>query len=229
MNPDAGERGLIFYFFNLEMMARAWPEILSGFWLTLLMAGLTVTGGLALGLALAVLRAFQIRPVTWAIVFMVDVFRAIPALVIIVVMFFALPYAGINFSPFWATTLSLILVLASFSEEVFWAGITAVDRGQWEAARSTGLTFLETLRFVIMPQAVRLAIPPLTNWTIAITKSTALGSFVAVPEMLSQASSAQSTLANPSPLTLASAMFLVIFVPLVMLTRFVERRYGWKR
>jgi polar amino acid transport system permease protein len=227
MTPEP--HGLIYYFFNLDMMARAAPEIMAGFWLTLAMAVLVVVGGLALGLVLAVLRAFQVRPLTWAIILFVDVFRAVPALVIIVIVVFALPYGGIVFSPFWGTTLSLVLVLAGFAEEVFWAGITAVDRGQWEAARSTGLRFLETLRFVILPQAVRLAIPPLTNWTIAITKSTALGSFVAVPEILSQASSAQSSLANPSPLTLAAFLFLVIFAPLVVLTRWLERRYGWRR
>jgi len=227
MNPEP--RGLLFYFFNVEMMARAAPEIIDGFWLTLAMAGLVVLGGTVLGLALAVLRAFNVRPLNWAIVFFVDVFRAIPALVIIVVVFFALPFAGLALSPFWATTLSLILVLAGFSEEVFWAGITAVDRGQWEAARSTGLGFFETLGFVILPQAVRLAIPPLTNWVIAITKSTALGSFVAVPEILSQASSAQSSLANPSPLTFAALLFLVIFTPLVIATRWLERRFGWRR
>ncbi len=227
MNPEP--HGLLYYFFNFDMMARAAPEIMSGFWLTLGMAALVVTGGTALGLALAVVRAFQIRPLNWAIIFFVDLFRAVPALVIIVVVFFALPFAGLTLSPFWATTLSLILVLAGFSEEVFWAGITAVDRGQWEAARSTGLGFLETLGYIILPQAVRLAIPPLTNWVIAITKSTALGSFVAVPEILSQASSAQSSLANPSPLTFAAFLFLVIFTPLVVFTRWLERRYGWRR
>src|SRR5262245_23669118 len=148
MTPEP--RGLLFYFFNLDMMARPSPEIMAGFWLTLWMAVLVVIGGLALGLALAVLRAFQIRPLTWAIVLFVDVFRAVPALVIIVIVVFALPYGGIVLSPFWGTTLSLIMVLGGFAEEVFWAGITAVDRGQWEAARSTGLRFLEPLRYVIL-------------------------------------------------------------------------------
>lgn len=220
---------LYFYFFNVSVMARAAPAIFEGFLITLAMAVLVVIGGLSLGLLLAFLRAFQIRPLNWAIVFFVDVFRAVPALVIIVIVFFGLPYAGIAFSPFWATVLSLILILAGFAEEVFWAGITAVDRGQWEAARSTGLGFLEALSLVILPQAIRLAIPPLTNWTIAITKATALGSVIAVPEMLGQSSFMQSELANPSPLTLGALLFLLIFAPFVALTRWIERRYGWKR
>ena len=97
MTPEP--HGLIYYFFNLDMMARAAPELMAGFWITLAMAVLVVFGGLALGLALAVLRAFQIRPLNWAIVLFVDVFRAVPALVIIVIVVFALPYGGIVFSP----------------------------------------------------------------------------------------------------------------------------------
>jgi len=157
------------------------------------------------------------------------VFRAVPALVIIVIVVFALPYGGIVLSPFWGTTLSLILVLAGFAEEVFWAGITAVDRGQWEAARSTGLSFLQTLRDVVLPQAMRLTIPPLTNRTIAITKNTALGAVVAVGEILYQAQSAYSFSYNPSPLLLGAAAYLILFIPVVWFGRWIETRFAWKR
>ena len=120
-------------------------------------------------------------------------------------------------------------MLAAFAEEIFWAGILSVERGQWEAARATGLAFLETLRFVVLPQAMRLAIPPLTNRAIAIGKSTALASVVAVPEILNQASSAQAIAANPSPLTLAALAYLVIFLPLVAASRWVESRLVWRQ
>ena len=90
----------------------------------------------------------------------------------------------------------------AFAEEIFWAGIVAVPKGQWEAARSTGLRFWQTLSQVVVPQAVRLTIPPLTNRTIAITKGTALGAVVAVGEILYQAQTAYSFSYNPSPLLL---------------------------
>jgi polar amino acid transport system permease protein len=220
---------ILYYFFNLDMMSRALPAVLAGLVVTIEMAVLTVALGLAGGLVLAVTRTFQIRALNWILLVFVDVFRAVPALVVIIVMYFALPYAGISLGSFTATILGLSLVLTAFAEEILWAGITAVDRGQWEAARSTGLTFVQALGGVVLPQAIRLALPPLTSRTIAITKNTALGSVVAVPEILSEAGSQQALLANPSPLTLAAVLFLLIFAPLVVLSRWIERRFRWAR
>jgi polar amino acid transport system permease protein len=128
-----------------------------------------------------------------------------------------------------AAWLSLMLVLAAFTEEIFWAGILSVDRGQWEASRSTGLTFFQTLVYVVLLQAVRMTIPPLTNRTIAITKNTALASVIAVQEILSEAGAAQGFAANTTPLTMAAAAYLVIFVPLVVFSRWVESRFAWRR
>ena len=216
-------------FFDLEVMARYLPSILDGVLVTIHLAILIVLSGLALGFVLAVVRAFQVRPVNWLIVLVVDVFRALPPIVIMIVFYFALPFVGISMSGFVVAWLSLTLVLASFAEEIFWTGILSVDRGQWEAARSTGLGFLQTLRDVVLPQAVRLTIPPLTNRTIVITKSTAIASVVAVQEILTQASAAQAFSANTTPLTMAAIAYLVIFFPLVVLSRWVESRFGWKR
>lgn len=220
---------ILYYFFNLEMMSRALPAVAVGLTVTLEMAALTIVFGLAGGLTLAVVRTFQIRLLNWVVLLFVDAFRAVPALVVIIVIYFALPYAGVSLGSFAATVLALSLVLAAFAEEILWAGITAVDRGQWEAARSTGLTFVQALGGVVLPQAIRLALPPLTSRTIAITKNTALGSVVAVPEILSEAGSQQALLANPSPLTLAALLFLLIFAPLVVFSRWIERRFRWVR
>lgn len=214
-------------FFNFEIMARYLPAMMEGFWLTLGMAAATVILGLPLGLLLAFARAFQIRPLNLLIVFLVDLFRAVPPLVIIYLFYFALPYAGITLGSVSATVLTLTLVLAAFSEEVYWASITSLPRGQWEAARSTGLSFAQTLVHVIILQGIRRAIPMLTNRTIAVTKGTALGSTVAVQEILNQALSAQALSANPSPLTLGALLYLVIFAPMVVCSRWIERRFGW--
>ena len=216
-------------FFDLEVMARYLPSIIDGVFVTIHLAILIVLSGLVLGFVLAVVRAFQIRPVNWLIVLVVDVFRALPPIVIMIVFYFALPFVGVSMSGFVVAWLSLTLVLASFAEEIFWTGILSVDRGQWEAARSTGLGFFQTLRDVVLPQAVRLTIPPLTNRTIVITKSTAIASVVAVQEILTQASAAQAFSANTTPLTMAAVAYLVIFLPLVVLSRWVESRFGWKR
>jgi len=214
-------------FFNLEVMIEYAPRVLDGFFLTVAMALAIIVLGLGLGLGLAVVRLYGIRPLNWLLIFYVDVFRAVPALVIIYLLYFALPYAGLTMNSVTATVLTLTLILAAFSEEIYWSSILSLPAGQWEAGRSTGLSFLETIAFVVVPQAVRRAIPMLTNRAIAITKGTALGSTVAVQEILNQALSAQSIAANPSPLTLGSLLYLVIFAPMVTYSRWIERRYGW--
>ena len=215
-------------FFNVEIMARVLPSIISGLWITLALSILIILTGTVLGLILAAVRAMQNRFVNLFIILFVDAFRAIPPLVILIVVYFALPYVELNLSGFVAAWLSLSLVLAAFCEEIFWASILSVDKGQWEAARSTGFSFLQTLQYVVLPQAMRLALPPLTNRAIAIGKSTALASVVAVPEILNQAASAQAQAANPSPLTLAAIAYLAIFLPLVGVSRWVESRFAWR-
>ena len=216
-------------FFDLAVMERYLPSIIEGFYVTIQLAVLIVLSGLTLGLILAVVRAFQVKAVNLLIVIFVDAFRALPPIVIMIIFYFALPFVGIQMSGFVVAWLSLTLVLASFAEEIFWAGILSVDRGQWEAARSTGLTFFQSLRDVVLPQALRMAIPPLTNRTIVITKSTAIASVVAVQEILAQAGAAQGFAANTTPLTMAAIAYLIIFLPLVVLSRWVETRFAWKR
>jgi polar amino acid transport system permease protein len=216
-------------FLNWEVMAQYAPRIAEGFVVTLQLAAVIVVSGLAAGLFLAVLRTFRFRPVNFFIVLAVDVLRAIPPLVLIMILYFALPTVGVRFSGFVATWIALAAILAAFSEEIFWAGILAVPRGQWEAARSTGLSFMQAMNHVVLPQAVRLTIPPLTNRTIAITKGTALGATVAVGEILYQAQTGYSFSYNPSPLTLGAIAYLILFVPVVWFGRWVETRFAWKR
>ena len=220
---------IISNFFDLEVARRYLPNLLSGVVITLELAALIVISGLALGLLLAVVRAFQVKPINLVLVLFVDVFRAVPPLVILILIYFALPYAGVQLSGFVSAWLGLMLVLAAFAEEIYWAGILTVEKGQWEAARSTGLSFYQTLVYVVLLQAIRLTIPPLTNRTIAITKNTALASVVAVQEILSQMGAAQAFSANTTPLTMAAIAYLLIFVPLVVLSRWVETRFAWKR
>ena len=121
-------------FFDLEVMAKYLPSIIDGFFVTIHLAALIVVSGLVLGLVLAVIRSFQVRPVNWLIIFVVDAFRALPPIVIMIIFYFALPFVGVRMSGFVVAWLSLTLVLASFAEEIYWAGILSVDKGQWEAA-----------------------------------------------------------------------------------------------
>jgi polar amino acid transport system permease protein len=221
--------GLIDTFFNLQVMLQYLPKVLEGMGITILLSLAVVASGLALGLALGVLRSLQIRVLNALIVLFADVFRAVPPLVILIIIYFALPTVGVRFSGFVSAWIGLSLVLAAFAEEIIWAGILSVPRGQWEAARSSGLRFVQALRLVVLPQAVRLTVAPLTSRAIVITKNTALASVVAVGEILYQAQAGYSFSYNPSPLTLGAIAYLILFIPLVWLGRWVETRFAWKR
>ena len=216
-------------FFKPEMLQKYWPSIAHGVLVTVEIASAVVVTGLLLGLLLASLRAYRLPAINVLIVFFVDVLRALPPLVAILLLYFGLPSLGINLPSFVVLWLVLSCVLAAFAEEIFWAGITSTAKGQWEAARSTGLSFSETLAFVVMPQAIRLGVPPLTNRTIAITKNTALGTVIGVGEILNQATAAQSFSGNATPLMMGAIAYVLLFVPVVVVGRWIETRFAWRR
>jgi len=216
-------------FFKPNLIAQYLPSILNGVLVTIWIAFAVVITGLALGLSLAVIRALQVKPLNALIVIFVDMFRALPPLVIVLIVYFGLPNVGLSIPSFAVLWLVLSLVLAAFAEEIFWAGILSVPKGQWEAARSTGFNFLGTLTYIVLPQAVRLTVPPITNRTVAITKNTALGTVIGVPEILNQATTAQSFSGNATPLMMGAIAYLILFIPVVALGRFLETRFAWRR
>lgn len=216
-------------FFNMTVLAKYAPSILQGVWVTVELSVLIVVLGIALGTVLACLRSYRIRPLSALIVVYADVFRALPPLVVILIVYFGLPNAGIFLSSFLVLLVVLTLILGAFAEEIVWAGILSVDKGQWEAARSTGLGFTQALVWVVLPQGIRLAIPPLTNRAIAITKMTALGTVIGVPDILNQATTAQSFSGNASPLMLAAVAYVLLFLPFVILSRWLESRFAWRK
>jgi polar amino acid transport system permease protein len=216
-------------FFKWQLIKLYFPSIMAGVVVTIEIALAVVITGIALGLTLAVARAFRVLPVNALIVVFVDVLRALPPLVLVLLVYFGLPNVGINLPSFAVLWIVLALVLAAFAEEIFWAGILSVPKGQWEAARSTGLGFLGTLTYVVLPQAVRLTIPPLTNRTVAITKNTALGTVIGVGEILNQATTGQSFSGNATPLMMGALAYVILFVPVVVLGRYLETRFAWRR
>jgi polar amino acid transport system permease protein len=216
-------------FFKWEVIERYFPAIMKGVAVTIEIAVAVVVTGILLGLALAVARSFRVLAINALIVVFVDMFRALPPLVLVLLLYFGLPNTGINLPSFAVLWLVLSLVLAAFAEEIFWAGILSIPKGQWEAARSTGLSFLGTLTYIVLPQAIRLTVPPLTNRTIAITKNTALGTVIGVGEILNQATTAQSFSGNATPLMMGAIAYVVLFIPVVVLGRFLETRFAWRR
>jgi len=216
-------------FFKPELIERYFPAIMKGVVVTIEVAAAVVATGIALGLLLAVARSFRVLPASALIVVFADVFRALPPLVLVLLVYFGLPNVGINLPSFAVLWLVLSLVLAAFAEEIFWAGILSVPKGQWEAARSTGLNFVATLTYVVLPQALRLTVPPITNRTVAITKNTALGTVIGVGEILNQATTAQSFAGNATPLMMGAVAYVILFIPVVVFGRFLETRFQWRR
>jgi polar amino acid transport system permease protein len=221
--------GLIDNFFNVEIFWRYLPDILRGMWMTIQISIAVVITGVLLGLALSLLRSYNKKWINLPIIIFVDIFRSLPPLAIILLLYFGLPGAGVSIPSFGVIWLTLSLILAAFAEEIFWAGLTSIKKGQWEASRSSGLDFNQTLAYVILPQALRLTVPPLTNRTIAITKNSALGAVIGVPEILSLAQSALSFSGNATPLMMGAFAYLIIFVPVVFLGRSLEKRFAWGR
>jgi polar amino acid transport system permease protein len=216
-------------FFKWDVIERYFAAIMKGVVVTIEIAAAVVVTGILLGLALALVRAFRVLAINALIVVFVDMFRALPPLVLVLLVYFGLPNVGINLPSFAVLWLVLSLVLAAFAEEIFWAGIVSIPKGQWEASRSTGLSFLDTLAYIVLPQAIRLTVPPLTNRTIAITKNTALGTVIGVGEILNQATTAQSFSGNATPLMMGAIAYVILFIPVVVLGRLLETRFAWRR
>lgn len=217
-------QGLVTAFFNVDVMVRTLPMLWRGLVNTILLAGTAVTLGLVVGVTLCLLRLYGPRAVRLLAVFVIDFFRAIPILVLLVVVYYALPFVGIRLNSFSAAAFVLTGVLAAFTAEVFRAGIESLPKGQFEAADALGLPFPVALWRVILPQAVRVAIPAQTSNSVAIAKDTSLASVVAMPDLLKQATDAQALTANPSPLIAAAIIYFVILWPAVRLVSWLERR-----
>jgi polar amino acid transport system permease protein len=211
-------------FFNLEIMQRVWPLLLRGLGTTAYLCMLVIPLGLAGGLAVALASVSKRRALVWGAVVLVDLFRAAPPLVLLILLYSGLPFAGINLSPTVAVSLAFFLNTSSYYGEIYRAGIDSVGRGQWEAARSTGLGAVATIVYVVLPQAVRNVLPDLISNTIEVVKLTSIASVVSFPELLYSADMARSLTFNSSPVVLAAVIYILVLWPLVRLVSRLERR-----
>lgn len=215
---------LIDTFFNWDVLVRAFPILLRGLGNTLMLGIVTIIIGTTAGLLLCLVRLYAVRPIQLIAIVYIDVFRALPILVLLILVYYALPFVGIRLDSFTSATAALSMVLAAFTAEVCRAGIQNVPKGQFEAAASLGMPFWESMRKIILPQAIRVIIPPLTSNSISVFKDTALASVVAMPDLLKQANDAQAMMANPTPLIGAALIYLAILWPLVRVVGYLEAR-----
>ncbi|MGO6731206.1 amino acid ABC transporter permease [Rhizobium ruizarguesonis] len=215
---------LIDTFFNTAVLGDAFPALLRGLVNTIVLGFLAICLGVPLGTLISLIRLYAPSPLRWLAIGYIDICRALPVLVVLILIYYALPFVGIRFSALVSATLAFTIVMSAYSAEVFRTGIESIPRGQFEAARALGLPFGITLRKVILPQAIKLVIPPTTSNCVSMFKDTSLAAVVALPELLKEANDAQALYANPSPLIGAALIYLAFLWPMVRLVSYVERR-----
>jgi polar amino acid transport system permease protein len=212
-------------FFNIEVFQQVLPFLLQGLLTTIGLSLLVIPLGLVGGLFVALVATqSESRLVRILIAIYVDVFRALPPLVLLIFIYFGFPFLGIDMPKLLAVALGFLLNNSSYYGEIFRAGLLAVPQGQMEAARSTGLSRIQALAYVVVPQATRNVLPDLIGNSIEVVKLTTLASVVALPELLRVARDAQSLLYNPSPVVLAALIYLALLWPLVRLLSRLEHK-----
>jgi polar amino acid transport system permease protein len=211
-------------FFNLAVLAETYPYLLRGFFVMLQLCLIVIPVGIMAGLVVAVLGSFGIPWLRWLLVVYVDLFRSLPPLVLLIFVYQGLPMVGVDISGLGAVVLSFLLNTSAYYGEILRAGIESIPKGQQEAARSTGMTRLGSMVYVVLPQAVRNVVPDLISNTLEVVKLTSIASVVALPELLRMARLAQGATYNPTPLIAAAAIYLAVCWPIVRLLSRFERK-----
>ncbi|WP_019339402.1 cystine ABC transporter permease [Stutzerimonas stutzeri] len=172
---------------SLQLALDSLPFLLKGAWWTVVLSLGGMFFGLLLGFGLALLRLFGYWPLQWLARVYVSFFRGTPLLVQLFMIYYGLPQLGIQLDPLPAALIGFSLNMAAYTAEILRAAIASIDRGQWEAAASIGMSRAQTLYRTILPQAARTALPPLGNSFISLVKDTALAATIQVPELFRQA------------------------------------------
>jgi polar amino acid transport system permease protein len=226
---------LVQEYFDLSIISENLDEILAGFWITVQLS--LVAGALSLiwGLILAVLRQTPGKPgalIRLPVIAYINAFRGVPLLLVILIIyasfgtlanegvipeFIGIPTWFGQKDVFWYGVFALTLTYGAYMAEVYRAGIEAVPNGQVEAARSLGMSHLQAMRYVIVPQALRKVVPPLLNDFIALMKDTALVSVIGLTEVVQEGQDIQSEFFNSSGLMAGAILFLLVTIPLAML------------
>jgi polar amino acid transport system permease protein len=203
------------------------PILLQGMGMTILVTLWALVLATTLGIAWALMRTSGIAWLEWPARAFTNVIRGIPILVQLFYIYFVLPELGIDLSAFQAGVIGLGIAYSAYMGEVFRAGILAVDSGTIEAAQSLGMSRARILSRVVLPQAVRIVLPPYGNNLIMLLKDSSQASVITVAEMSTQARLiASSTFKNQEVWTLVALLYLCLSIPLILLVGWLERRYG---
>ena len=178
------EWGLLF---DPQLAIDSLPYVLGGIGYTLLISIVSMAIGLVLGFFLSLARTAPYRLLEWPARLYISFMRGVPILVILFLLYFALPVIGIQFTAVQAALIGFSINSAAYIAEVFRSSLASVDKGQWESSRALGLTYWQSMRRIILPQSVRIAIPPLSNVYLDLIKASSLAAMITVPEVFQKA------------------------------------------
>ncbi len=205
------------------------PILLLGVKLTIMVTVGSLVLSTVLGLVWALMRVSGVRALSGTAIVIVNVIRGIPIIVQLFYIYFVLPEFGITLSALEASIIGLGIAYSAYQSENFRAGIEAIDRGQIEAAHSIGMGWVLTMRRVVLPQAVKIVLPPYGNIMIMMLKDSSQASTITVAELALQGKLiASSTFKNMTVFTLVAALYLAMSIPLILMVGWLEKRFGRK-
>ena len=211
-------------YFSISIIREILPFLLKGALLTVFFSATSEVIGIIIGLATSMIRVTRIKVLNQLAVVYVDLFRGTPLLMQIIFIYYALPYLGINLPAIVAGIVALSVNSGAYVSEIFRAGIESIDKGQTEAARSLGLSYMQAMRYVVIPQTIKRVLPPLTNEFVALIKDSSLLSVIAIAELMRTAKEMMSWKMNPSSLTAAAIIYLIITLPLTRYVSYMEKK-----
>ncbi|MBD1229345.1 MULTISPECIES: amino acid ABC transporter permease [Xenorhabdus] len=204
-----------------------WPMIYAGLTFTIPLTLITFALGISLGFIVALIRLYGPKPLVAVVRFYVWLIRGTPLLVQLFLIFYALPSAGITLDAFTSAIIGFTLNVGAYTSEVIRAALISVPKGQWEASHSIGMSWWQSLRRIILPQAARVSIPPLSNTFISLVKDTSLASVITVPEMFLAAQRIAAVTYQPLILyTEAAILYLLLSSVLSALQVRLEKKFA---
>ncbi|MGX7705199.1 amino acid ABC transporter permease [Methylobacterium sp. Gmos1] len=216
-------------FLNLDSLIQIYPLLLQGLQFTILLAVVALPLSILWGLALAIAYSFHNRALNIFLICYIDLVRAFPVVVLLVLIFYGLPLLGLKLGGFTAAVLAIALNNSGYFGEIFRAGIESIPRGQREAGRSLGLRGWHVIALIVLPQALRKALAPFASNSLELVKTTSIAALVALPELLRSARVAQEQTYNPTPLMAAAAIYVVLLWPFARWVAVLERRAQMQR
>lgn len=215
---------------RLSDYRRYLPLLLQGALVTVEISSASMALAIGLGLLLALLRVFSPRALAWPVVAFIEVIRGTPLLIQLFIIFYGLPSIGIRFSPLWAAVIGLGINYGAYEAENYRAGIQSIPRGQLDAAIALGLTRIQTIRKIVLPQAIRLVIPPVTNDFIALLKDSSLVSVITMVELTKMYGQLAATNYDYIGIgLLTAAIYFLMGLPIARLSRLLEARLAYMK